>query len=68
MKTYQIPGLFTVGILSAYLAYTVIDTLLREFSKAVTYIDLGAIFVLGLIAEAMLGLALVFSRKQSDAS
>jgi hypothetical protein len=49
MKTDQIPGLFTVGILSAYLAYTIIDTLLREFSKAVTFIDLGAIFVLGLI-------------------
>ncbi len=68
MKTYQISGLFTVGILSAYLAYTVIDTLLREFSQAVTLIDLGAIFVLGLIAGAMLVLAFVFSRNQSNAS
>jgi asparagine N-glycosylation enzyme membrane subunit Stt3 len=64
MKTYQIPGLFTVGILSVYLAYTVIDSLMREFSRSLTYLDLGAIFALGLIAGVALGLAFVFHRKQ----
>jgi hypothetical protein len=67
MKRYQIPGLFIVAIMSAFWAYTIIDSLIREFSKDVTYIDLGVIFVLGLISGIALGLAFAFRRKQSDA-
>jgi hypothetical protein len=67
MKRYQTPGLLIVAIMAAFWAYTIIDSLIREFSKDVTYIDLGAIFVLGLISGIALGLAFAFRRKQSDA-
>jgi len=67
MKRYQTPGLFIVAIMSAFWAYTIMDQLIRKFSKDVTYIDLGAIFVLGLISGITLGLIFAFRRTQSDA-
>jgi hypothetical protein len=67
MKRYQTPGLLIVAIMAAFWAYTIIDSLIREFSKDVTYIDLGAIFVLGLISGIALVLDFAFRRKQSDA-
>jgi len=67
MKRYQTSGLLIVAIKAAFWAYTIIDSLIREFSKDVTYIDLGAIFVLGPISGIALGLAFAFRRKQSDA-
>lgn len=54
-----------VSLMSAFWAYTMIDSLIREFSKDVTYIDLGSIFVLGLISGIALGVAFAFRRKQS---
>jgi hypothetical protein len=56
MRRYTIPTLFTLAMLSAFWAYTIIDDLIRVFQKDVTYIDLGVIFVLGLICGAALGL------------
>ena len=66
MKRYLTSGLLVVAIMATFWAYTIIDSLIREFSKNVTYIDLGAIFVLGLISGIALGLAFAFRRKQSD--
>jgi len=67
MKRYQTSGLIIVAIMAAFWAYTIIDSLIREFSKELTYIDLGSIFVLGLISGVALVLAFTFRRKQSDA-
>jgi hypothetical protein len=67
MQRYSVPALLMVAIMSAFWAYTIIDSLIREFSKDVTYIDLGSIFVLGLISGIALGLASAFRRKSSDA-
>ena len=67
MKRYQISGLLVVAIMAAFWAYTIIDSLIREFSKDVTWVDLGAIFVLGIISGGALGLAWAFGRKAPEA-
>ena len=67
MKRYRISGLLIVAIMAAFWAYMIVDSLIREFSKDVTYIDLGSIFVLGLISGAALGLAFAFRRERADA-
>jgi hypothetical protein len=56
MQRYTIPTLFTLAMLSAFWAYTIIDDLIRIYQKDVTFIDLGVIFILGLICGAALGL------------
>ena len=53
----QFYGLVLVAVMAAFWAYSIADTLIREFMMDVTYIDLGAVFVLGLIAGVALGLA-----------
>jgi hypothetical protein len=65
MKRYQIPGLLIVAITAAFWAYTIMDSLIREFSKDVTYIDLGSIFILGLISGLALGLTIGLGRRKS---
>lgn len=62
MKRHRISGLLIVAIMAAFWAYTIIDSLIRGFSKDVTYIDLGAIFVLSLISGIALGLTFAFRR------
>jgi len=52
---------------AAFWAYTIADSLIREFGKDVTYIDLGALFVLGLITGLALGVAYAFTRKGTAA-
>lgn len=54
MTRYRISGLLIVAIMAAFWAYTIIDSLIREFLKDVTYIDLGAIFVVGTSTQAQL--------------
>ena len=68
MKRSHIAGtLISAAILSAFWAYTVMDTLIRDLSKDVTYIDLAVLFVLGLVSGIALGLAYAFGRKTPDA-
>ena len=67
MQRYTVSGLLIVAIMSAFWAYTIVDTLLRKFSKEITWVDLGAIFVLGLISGGGLGLALALGRKSTAA-
>ena len=68
MQRYQVSTLFIASIMAAFWAYTIMDTLIREFSKEITYIDLGAIFFLGCISGAALSLGLALRQKQPDAS
>lgn len=68
MRQPSVSILVMGAIFSAFWAYTIVHSLIREFSKDVTYIDLGAIFVLGMIAGIFVGLAFALSRKQSHAS
>jgi hypothetical protein len=67
MRRYSVSALLIVAIMSAFWAYTIVDSLIREFSKDVTWIDLGAIFVLGLMSGGAFGLAWAFGRKSPDA-
>jgi hypothetical protein len=47
-------------------AYLIADSLITEFHKDVTFIDLGALFVLGLIAGVALGLIPALRRRGPD--
>ena len=67
MKRFQISGLLVVAIMAAFWAYTIVDTLIIRFSKEITWVDLGAIFVLGLISGGAFGLAWAFGRKSLEA-
>ena len=67
MQRYTVSGLLIVAIMSAFWAYTIVNTLIRKFSKEITWIDLGAIFVLGLISGGAFGLAWAFGRKSTTA-
>jgi hypothetical protein len=67
MQRYTASTLLVVAMMSAFWAYTIVDSLIREFSKNITFIDLGAIFVLGLISGAAFALSYVFSRKRPKA-
>ena len=67
MKRYQTPGLILVAIMAAFWAYMLTDNLIREFSRNITCIDLGVIFVLGLISGIALGLIYASKREQSAA-
>ena len=51
-----------VAVFAAYWAYEVVDSLIREFSASITYIDLGVVFVLGLITGICLGAFLALKR------
>ena len=62
-----VSALLAGAIMSAFWAYTIVNTLIRELGKDVTYIDLGAIFILGLISGIALGLAFALRRNQSAA-
>jgi H+/Cl- antiporter ClcA len=56
MRRYSIPALLIVGVMSIFWSYTVIETLLTEFSTNINIIDLGTLVVLGFIAGLALGL------------
>jgi hypothetical protein len=62
MQRYSIPVLIILAIFSAFWAYTIIDTLLREFSQDITFIDLGVLYILGLITGLALGIALAIRK------
>lgn len=67
MKRNQVAfaGTLVFAIMSAFWALMIIDSLLREFSQSITSVDLGAIYVLGLITGLGLGLAFAFRRDQT---
>ena len=67
MQRYTVSGLLIVAIMSAFWAYTIVDTLLRKFSKEITWVDLSVIFVLGFISGGAAALAWAFSRKSPEA-
>lgn len=62
MQRYSIPALIILAIFSAFWAYTIIGTLLREFSQDITFIDLGVLYILGLITGLALGIALAIRK------
>jgi hypothetical protein len=68
MQRYTVSVLFGGAIMSAFWAYTIVDTLLRKFSKEITWVDLGAIFVLGLISGGAFALAWALGRKSPVAN
>lgn len=65
MQRYTTSGLIFVAIIATFWAYEIVDTLLREFAQDITYIDLGVLYILGLIAGLTLGAALALRRRQS---
>jgi hypothetical protein len=62
MQRYSVPALIILAIFSGFWAYTIIDALLREFSQDITFIDLGVLYILGLITGLALGVALAIWR------
>jgi nitrogen fixation/metabolism regulation signal transduction histidine kinase len=66
MKRYLISTLLIVAIMAAFWVYTVIDSLIRQFSQEITYLDLSVIFILGMITVAALGVTLAHKRNRSS--
>jgi hypothetical protein len=64
MKRYSVPALLILAGITAFWAYTVIDTILREFSTDVTFVDLGVLVILGFIAGLAIGLIPTAQRDQ----
>ncbi len=68
MKRYYVPALVSLSVFVVFWAYLIGNTLIRELGKDVTFIDLGALFVLGLISGIALGLVVALrKRKAPDA-
>jgi len=63
MRRYSVSFLIMLAVSVAFWAYTIADTLIKELSKDVTFIDLGAIFILGLISGLAVGLSFAFKNK-----
>jgi len=55
MRRYSVSVLLILAVMSIFWAYTVIDTLLREFSANVTFIDLGTLVIFGFLRAWQLG-------------
>jgi hypothetical protein len=66
MRRYSIPALLIVSVMSIFWAYTVIDTLITEFSANINIIDLGTLVVLGFIAGLAVGLVPAVRRNGSS--
>lgn len=64
MKRYINSGLIIVAIMSFFWAYTIADKIIREVGKDITFIDLGALYILGLITGLILELLLVVDKKE----
>ena len=62
MERAKIVGLWALASVSAFLACAVIVSLMREFAKDITYLDLIVIFVLGLISGLAVAGALAVRR------
>jgi hypothetical protein len=64
MQRQLMSALLIVFVGATFWAYAIADSLIREFSGRATYVDLGALFVLGLIAGVALGQVLVLRRRR----
>jgi hypothetical protein len=64
MNKSVISALAILAVISVFLAYTTMDGLLREFSQNITFIDLGVLYILGLISGIALGLMIASLRKR----
>ena len=60
MKRYSVSALVTLAVFAAFWAYSIADTLVRQLAKDVTFVDLGALLVLGVIPGLSLGLVLAW--------
>ena len=65
MQEFYVGALLVAAIGAAFWAYTIIDTLIRDFHKDVSIIDLGVLYALGLISGIALGLAIMMRRKET---
>jgi tellurite resistance protein TehA-like permease len=65
MQKYSISALLVLAFGAAFWAYTIIDTLIRDFHKDVSIIDLSALYVLGLISGVALGCVIVVRQKKN---
>jgi hypothetical protein len=66
MQRYSVALLIALAISAAFWAYLIADALLTEFHENITVVDLGALFVLGLIAGVALGLIPALRRRSPD--
>jgi hypothetical protein len=57
--------LLLVAGLTAYWGYDLIRSLLDEFASQINWVDLLAIFVMGMLSGVTLGLALAIWRKKA---
>jgi hypothetical protein len=65
----ELISIYLISFVGAtFWAYSIADSLIREFSGNVTYIDLGALFILGLISGFALGQTFVLYRKKGSDS
>ncbi|MDZ4700489.1 MAG: hypothetical protein SH809_12345 [Rhodothermales bacterium] len=65
MKRYTLSSLIVTAVLALFWALVIANTLIGQLDAGVTYLDLGAVFVLGGIAGAALGVALYRKLKQA---
>jgi hypothetical protein len=63
MRRYSVSFLIVLALSAAFWAYTIADALIRELSKDVTFVDLAAIFTLGVISGLAVGLSFAFKNK-----
>jgi hypothetical protein len=68
MQNGLVSSLIMLAGLAAFWAYTNKGSLIRDYKLVVTFIDLGAIFILGLITGVALGIAGVIIRRRSTQS
>jgi membrane protease YdiL (CAAX protease family) len=57
MKRYTFSSLIATAVLALFWSLVITDTLVRQLDTGVTYLDVGAVFVLGGIAGGALGVA-----------
>jgi hypothetical protein len=67
MNKYINSSLFILSLFAAFWAYTIIDSLLREFSASVTFIDLAVLFVLGFIGGIPAGIGILSIARKKPA-
>jgi hypothetical protein len=65
MKSYIFAELIILAIMSSFCAYTIVDKLIRDLGTNDTIIDLGVLYLLGLMSGLAIGFIFVFRKKES---